>query len=203
MRSARWILLGATLAAASCRDPAPPGPLDADGDGTSAGYDCDDANPSVYRTVTAYPDADGDGVGSGSASSFCTDGAAPAGHALQEGDCAPADPAAWRWIDLVDRDGDGFTAVDPARVCAGDVPPDPYRAVAQGNDCDDADPALLRWVVVYRDQDGDGVGARPRSITCLGEAIPTGWSRLGYDVDDLDPSVASDPAADDLALLLD
>jgi hypothetical protein len=202
VRSGRWILLGAALAAVSCRERAPAS-VDTDRDGFAAGIDCNDADPAVHATVTAYPDADGDGVGSGTTSSFCTDGTVPAGHALQEGDCAPADPAAWRLVDLVDRDGDGYTAKESTPLCAGATLPDPYRPAAQGNDCADADPALFRWVVLYRDQDGDGVGARPRSIPCLGTAIPAGWSRLGYDVDDLDPSVASDPTEDDLALLLD
>lgn len=199
-RSARRILLAAALAAASCARS--PGTRDADGDGVLAGLDCDDSNPAVHATVSAYPDADGDGVGSGQPATFCTAGGPPPAYAQEGTDCAPSDPAAWRLVDLADRDGDGFTAA-AAPVCAGATPPAPYRTAAQGNDCDDGDAALFRWVVVYRDQDGDGVGARPRSITCLGAALPPGWSRLGYDVDDLDPAVVNDPAADDLAWLLD
>jgi hypothetical protein len=203
VRSGRWILLAAALAVASCtRDGASP-PPDRDGDGIVAAYDCDDADATVHATVTAYPDADGDGVGAGTAASFCTGGAAPAGHALDATDCAPGDPAAWRTLDLVDRDGDGFTVQEAMTACAGAAVPDPYRETAAGNDCDDGDPALSRWAVAYRDQDGDGVGARPRSILCVGAALPSGWSPAGYDVDDSNPAVASDPAGDDLALLLD
>jgi hypothetical protein len=199
----RSILLLAALAAASCSHaPSDPDP-DRDGDGVPAAADCDDGNPAAYRRVTAYADADGDGVGSGPASTFCTDGSAPAGYALVNGDCAPSDPAAWRRVDLVDRDGDGSTVIDPVAICAGATIPQPYRAVASGNDCDDADPARSRWVVLYRDQDGDGVGGRPRTILCLGEALPSGWSRLGYDVADLDPSRVSDPEDDVLSLVLE
>jgi len=191
------------VAAWACCSGDPQAPPDRDGDGVLAVNDCDDSNPAVHTTVTAYPDSDGDGVGSGYGSTFCTDGSPPPGHVRSTGDCAPVDATAWRSIDFVDRDGDGTTVRDPAPLCAGATIPEPYSEVAQGNDCDDADPALFRWLILYRDEDGDGVGTRPRSIPCLGETIPAGWSRLGYDVDDRDPSVASDPAADELARLLD
>lgn len=203
LRSGRWILLSAALAASSCSRDRQPADVDGDGDGFVAGADCDDSNPATHATVVAYPDPDGDGVGFGAPSTFCTDGAAPSGHALERDDCAPSDPTAWRPVDLVDRDGDGFTTREAEPLCTGATVPDPYRSVAHGNDCDDADAAVYRWVVLYGDQDGDGAGARPRSIPCIGAALPSGWSIVGYDVDDLDPSAVTDPAADDLALLLD
>jgi hypothetical protein len=85
-------------------------------------------------------------------------------------------------------------------VCAGSVLPAPYRETASGNDCDDNDPALTRFVVLYADQDGDGVGAPPRSIACLGASIPAGFSILGNDPDDGDPSVTRDRAQERLIL---
>lgn len=59
----------------------------------------------------------------------------------------------------------------------------PFRTAASGKDCDDADRALTRFVVLYPDQDDDGVGVPARAILCLGATIPTGQSLHGYDPD--------------------
>ena len=192
---------GRTLAAAGdvCAGAAlPPGYSN-----VASGNDCDDANPAVWASVTAFLDADGDGVGAGEAVTFCTTGAVPQGYAPVSGDCAPDDPARWRFLAYagVDRDGDGSTVKEPGQVCAGESLPDPYRATLQGNDCDDADPARWRWVVVYRDADGDGVGAGPRQVPCVGATLPSGTSVLGFDEDDADPAVQA--GADDEELLLE
>lgn len=167
-----------------------------------SGDDCDDLDPTVWTTVAAYFDADGDGTGAGPSLAFCTDGSIPADHAPRGGDCAPTDAAAWRVASYayMDGDRDGYTVKEAGQVCAGATLPDPYRAAANGNDCDDDDPALYRWVVLYRDLDGDGVGAGTRTIPCLGEAIPEGFSTGGYDADDSNPGVQSVAAGDDLVL---
>lgn len=165
------------------------------------GSDCDDEDPARHATLVAYADSDGDGVGAGAPVTFCTDGSVPAGYALGRGDCAPDDPTRWQLLSYtyVDRDGDGFTVPEIGQVCTGAALPDPYRAVPSGNDCDDTNPLLRRWVVLYRDLDGDGVGAGPRSVQCLGDSLPAGWSILGYDVDDADAAVQR--AEDDDVLL--
>lgn len=46
----------------------------------------------------------------------------------------------------------------------------------------------------------EGAGARPRSVTCLGDALPAGWSIQGFDPDDGDPAVSSDDADHELLL---
>lgn len=206
MRSARWIVAVAALGTAACHGDGTP--VDADGDGVDARFDCDDSNAAVYSTVTAYPDDDGDGIGAGVARSFCTGGGVPVGYTVAGADCAPGDPAKWRTVvdPPVDRDADGYTAHEGAVLCVGAVLPEPYLAADRGVDCDDSDGAVYRWLTLYGDRDGDGVGARPRSAawTCIGASLPTGFSALGYDIDDLDAMVAEEPAADDdLALILD
>ena len=115
------------------------------------------------------------------------------------GDCAPVDPDAWRVMtyDWVDRDGDDRTLVESGEVCAGAALPPPYRGGPSGNDCDDADPALLGWAVLYEDGDGDGVGAGPRSVLCVGAAPPAGQSIHGDDADDQDPVIQIDGEDDD------
>jgi len=182
--------------------------VDADGDGVVAGIDCDDSNRAAHTAVAAYLDADGDGVGADAPLAFCTAGAPPPGHAVEGGDCAPDDPSRWRGLaePLVDRDLDGFTAIDAQPVCLGETTPPPYAAAPRGRDCDDADAARHRWVTLYADADGDGVGAGPRQIawSCEGATLPAGTSPLGWDVDDADPAVTAEPDTDAaVARLLD
>jgi hypothetical protein len=169
----------------------------------ASGNDCDDGDTTVFASLTGFVDTDGDGVGAGAAVTLCTTGTVPAGWAAGGGDCAPDDPARWRVASYagVDRDGDGYTVREPGSVCTGEGLPDPFRTTLRGNDCDDADPARWRWVVVYRDLDGDGVGAGPRSVPCLGPALPEGTSIFGYDADDSDPAIQSRDAEADLIVL--
>lgn len=202
MRIARWsVALAAGVAIAACSGAATSNP-DRDGDGHAAATDCDDGDPAVHAGVIAYADADGDGFGAGAPVALCTDGNVPAGYAVAGGDCASQDPAAWRTLDLVDRDGDGRTATD-VPICVGASAPEPYREMASGNDCDDANADLYRWIVAYRDQDGDGLGAGVRSILCLGAALPSAWSSVGGDGNDADPAVGRTFTDDDLARILD
>ncbi len=202
MRSvSRTLGIVAAIALGACREKTPSTP-DRDGDGFVAAVDCDDANRAVHAWVTAYRDEDGDGIGAGPPSTFCTDGLFPAEWVASGGDCAPTDPAAWRTLDLVDADGDGRTAKG-APLCVGATAPEPYREVAAGNDCDDRNSDLFQWVVAYPDQDGDGIGAPPRSILCVGVALPAGWARAGYDADDRDPSVGRAFTDEDLARIVE
>lgn len=91
--------------------------------------------------------------------------------------------------------------VDDASTGGDCAPDDETRWRSLGYTYRDADGKLHRWVPLYRDQDdGDGVGAGPRSIQCLGDTLPAGWSLLGFDPDDASSAVSSDA---DAALLLE
>jgi hypothetical protein len=200
------MVLVAALGAAACDGNGKT--VDADGDGVEARSDCNDSDAAVHATVEGYFDADGDGTGAGTAHSFCIGGSVPAGYAAAGTDCAPEDPARWR--DVVDppadRDGDGYTAHETATLCAGAVLPAPYLVGGRGVDCDDSDASMYRWVTLYRDEDGDGIGVRPRTSpwACFGASLPAGFSAVGWDVDDSDPAVTEDVAAEGvLGLLLD
>jgi hypothetical protein len=187
---------------------------DADGDGVTAGggvalcgatmlapgyrhlahgEDCDDGDAAASVAMTVYVDADQDGAGEGDAHALCNDGSVPSGHVTAGGDCAPGDGARWRVLGYahVDRDGDGRTTAQAGQLCAGVTLPSPYFATARGNDCDDADAALLGWQVLYPDEDGDGIGAWPYAVSCLGAELPDGFSRHGDDDDDGDPRVGA------------
>ncbi len=172
---------------------------------TSYYPDCDDADASLYGLRSGFADADGDGYGVLPRVSVCSGSSLPAGYVTNSTDCAADDAAAWRssTYAYVDRDADGFTVRESGSFCYGDVLPAPYLATANGNDCDEADPALYRWVVLYEDKDGDGVGAPPRWIPCLGATLPDGWSIFGFDEDDTDTAVQASTADEVLFTILD
>lgn len=86
-----------------------------------------------------YADTDNDGFGAGSAIFSCT--GQPAGTVLNNTDCAPNDPLAWRTINLyVDADNDGYYNgnSETTAVCYGATVPSGYTATIIGTDCDDA-----------------------------------------------------------------
>jgi hypothetical protein len=99
-------------------------------------------------------------------------------------------------------DGDAITVRASGQRCTAGTLPPPFRATANGNDCDDDDPNVTHLAVLYPDQDDDGVGASPRSVVCIGTAIPAGLARGGYDEDDTDPTVIETEDFDDLLELL-
>jgi hypothetical protein len=173
---------------------------------TPTGDDCDDAQPSVHHTVQVYRDEDSDGVGAGDVSSFCTDGSVPSGYSSQSTDCAPDSALSWRLLAYqhVDTDGDGATTPASGTVCTGTTLPLPYFTQASGNDCDDSDAQRSLWRVLYPDRDGDGVGAPPRTVPCLGpDGLFSGHSVHGFDPDDSDPDVqdlTEDPSLDAILL---
>jgi hypothetical protein len=171
----------------------------------ASGNDCDDVDADVWATVYGYADVDDDGVGAGAPLTSCTDGSLAPGQVALSGDCASNDRTAWRLLShaWADRDGDGYTVPDAGQVCAGESLPEPYRVAAVGRDCDDAAPSVFSALVRYPDLDGDGVGAPPRAVFCVGASVESaGHSRYGWDVDDADPSVQWDDEADDLLLLV-
>lgn len=120
-------------------------------------------------------------------------------------DCAPDDPTRWQMLSYQssDADSDGHFANSSGQVCSGSSLPANY-SVAQATDpamldCDDNNSSVWRLVTVYADKDGDGVGAGPGQVSCIGKAAPAGFSLLGYDPVD-DPSNPNSAAVSDLDL---
>jgi hypothetical protein len=167
------------------------------------GNDCDDMNPAVSIALTVFADGDGDGFGAGPAQQACTDGTPPHGFATNGTDCDDVDAAHWELLTYraIDSDRDGITVTATGQVCTNGTLPPPFKATPNGNDCDDDDPALTHFAVLYPDHDGDGVGAPPRQITCIGATIPAGLSSAGFDDDDGDSAV-TELDDDELDLLL-
>jgi hypothetical protein len=168
------------------------------------GNDCDDASSTMHQSLLVYGDGDGDTVGAGEAVAFCTDGSVPAGYSRSGSDCAPDDSLRWQVLTYahVDADWDGHTTPAAGQLCTGSALPPPYFAGASGNDCNDADAARFHWRVLYPDADGDGVGASPRVVPCLGTEMPTGHSIFGFDPDDTDPGRWEPADNSDVELIL-
>jgi hypothetical protein len=98
---------------------------------------------------------------------------------------------------------DAMPIVDAMPIDApGDIDDD---GVTDDLDCAAADPTRFAYRVTYTDLDGDGVGAGPRAIQCLGTSLPPGRQLGGYDDDDLDAAVIESEESEDelLDLLLD
>jgi hypothetical protein len=143
--------------------------------------------------VEVFADLDADGVGAGSAVATCIGNAAPTGTSFVSGDCADDDAARSQTISYVARDGDddGYVLIGSGSLCRNGVLPPGYLS-AIGNaktDCDDRNHTLWRVVALYEDKDGDAVGSGRFEATCIGDAVPSGFSILGYDPVD----IAGDP----------
>lgn len=172
MRTFSALMLSLALAACNASV------LDADGDGSPEGVDCDDGNPDVLPGATEicddvdndcdgekdesasdaplwYADVDGDGFGDVNVTTqACT---VPTGYTDLVGDCDDSDDARWpgavETCNSLDDDCDG--------------------QVDEGND------AATIW---FRDADGDGHG--DPSNTREGCVAPDGYVGLGDDCDD-------------------
>jgi hypothetical protein len=166
--------------------------------------DCDDDDRLTHTLVPGYLDTDRDGYGVLPQVSVCTGGSLPVGYSSQFGDCAPDDPLLFLRMTygFVDRDRDGFTVPESGSMCTNGTLPPPYHATASRLDCDDGDRLLTHNEILFADVDGDGVGAGPRSVQCLGASLPAGMSLYGDDVDDVDEERWEDDEDDDLIDLL-
>jgi hypothetical protein len=192
-------LIGAGQGQLACTNGTPPPGF------STSGTDCDDTDPAVFisRVYTAV-DFDGDTFTTPAMGTRCTAGTLlpPYFDTPNGDDCDDTNPSIWAALIYhgIDKDRDGFTLPQTGTVCTGGTLPPPFEASEHGLDCNDEDPSLIRYAVLYHDQDGDGVGAPPRQVLCLGPANPGGFVPGGYDEDDTDPTVIE---TDDFDELLD
>ncbi len=150
---------------------------------TSNGDDCDDADPSVWKSLTGYADTDEDGVGAGDPVTLCTAGSLPSGYVAQGGDCAPDDKDRWRSFSYAyrDADGDGRTVPETGTLCLGATTPAGYLNAANGLDCNDANKDVWLWLTGYADTDTDGVGAGDPVKFCTAGSLPEGYVATSTD----------------------
>lgn len=191
--------VGAGTGQVACTNGTPPAGFE------TTGTDCDDGDPSIFvaRVYTAV-DRDGDTFTAPEMGVRCTAGtlSPPFFDTAQGNDCDDHDDSVWALLGYqgIDDDGDGFTIASSGSVCTDGTLPPRFVTALHGNDCNDHDPDLIRWAVLYHDGDGDGVGAPPRQVLCLGPLNPAGFVAGGYDEDDGDPAVIE---TDDFDELLD
>ncbi len=152
-------------------------PIDADGDGSFVGTDCDDQDPGVRGPRPRFRDADGDGL-FGTPIVACPNDPATSDRPDDCDDNDPAPEASVVQLLPVDDDLDGFGGrIGP--ICAQ------YPGWADNtDDCDDADPAVGAPVPRFEDLDGDGLGGAP-ALACPADAT---FTDQGGDCDDLDAS---------------
>ncbi|WP_242339855.1 MULTISPECIES: hypothetical protein [unclassified Anaeromyxobacter] len=194
MRATPWILAALAAASVHCggggAGSSDPATLDADRDGVVRAQDCNDADPSVWRPVTAHPDADGDGWGAATEGVTCAGDALPPGWAVDGSDCDDGDARRWMLGEAYpDADGDGWGGGSLATICRGEALPPGWADAA--TDCAPDDAA--RWTeraYLYRDADGDGVTTHGVGVVCSGDALPSGYAMdaSGQDCDDGDPA---------------
>ncbi|NOK18291.1 hypothetical protein [Corallococcus carmarthensis] len=178
MRAWVWLALGLQL---GCGGGV--GPRDLDGDGHPAERDCDDSNPTLWRSVTGYADTDGDGHGETGQPVFCV-GDTTQGWPQEAGDCAPGDATRWRSVPGLypDADGDGATGTTPVTACVGATLAG-YKEQPGPPDCDDGDAAVSALSWLWVDADGDGVGSDLAATWCpsRGRPPPSGYARIEGD----------------------
>ncbi|HSD22505.1 MAG TPA: hypothetical protein VLC54_20815 [Anaeromyxobacter sp.] len=194
---AHWVLAALAAASVHCggdegsRPPEDPATIDADRDGVAAVQDCNDANPTVWRRVTAHADGDRDGRGSATATTICAGDALPAGWTDDGSDCDDTDATRWTMGEAYpDADGDGRAGGALAPVCRGDALPPGWADAA--TDCEPGD--RTRWTelpYLYRDADGDGATVAREGVVCSGAALPPGYAidPSGVDCDDANGAV--------------
>ncbi|XXF77092.1 hypothetical protein P2318_29165 [Myxococcaceae bacterium GXIMD 01537] len=177
MGAKRWMWRVVMLSAVTLLSGCEPDAVDADGDGSPASEDCDDASAQVWRALDAYADTDGDGFGEGAVQHLCVGDPIPSGFVRTGGDCAPGDAARWRTVSNVyrDADGDRRTQGGPQTVCVGKELTGYQPFSTEPPDCDDTDARVVQWVERYRDADGDGFGASEAEMLCVGTKEPAGY----------------------------
>ena len=155
---------------------------DADQDGVLTANDCDDNDPTVWDSVTAYPDNDGDSYGEiGSASSkLCIGATLPAGWSLNDTDCDDTDSTVYtEQILFKDKDGDSYGngSLGSQPMCTAAGVPNGFSR--NGDDCDDNDATIWFDDNAYVDADGDGYGDGSLGSfgLCTNGTLPAGYVR--------------------------
>lgn len=147
---------------------------DVDGDGYSAGVDCDDTDPTVGAASAWYLDTDGDTYGTPDTTvTSCT---APAGYVADGGDCddvrSDVSPGATEVCDAADLDEDCDDAADDA----------------------DSSVSSSGTTTYHPDADADAYGDASSSLDACD--APSGYTTDASDCDDADEAIH--PAATEI-----
>jgi hypothetical protein len=148
---------------------------DADGDGVPDSRDCAPNDPTRFRLLNLFIDADGDGYDAGR-EELCIGNTIPAGYRETSlgADCDDTNPSinvqrTW----FKDTDNDGYS--DGASLTQCDRPTG-YKLetelIATTGDCDDSDAVLNPATIWYKDADNDGYSDGTQQTQCT---RPTGY----------------------------
>ena len=161
---------------------------DFDGDGYYSDFDCNDNDPTKWRTLPGYLDSDSDGLGGGNLLDVCSGDTLPAGYVSVGGDCNDSDPELYQTFKgYLDSDSDGKGTGSLLDVCSGDTLHEGYVTIP--GDCNDSDPNVWRNLPGYIDFDSDGKGTGSSLQVCSGDTLPLGYSIMGGDCNDSDSDI--------------
>jgi len=177
---------------------------DSDHDGVANASDCAPNNAAAWHNMSFVSrDDDADGFRVNVGGQVCAGAALPANRFATEAvgndiDCNDADAQKSHLIPYAsrDEDQDGYRVNVIGNYCGNLTLPANYfttEATTRQLDCDDAAASKWLWSTIYRDADGDGVGAGAMVSACVGNTAGTGFAFTGYDPldDPNDPASAS------------
>ncbi len=174
--------------------------------------DCDDV-PTKYRYVKALDDKDHDGYGQGAEQAVCIGALGVKDEVLTDkvlaeankgkDDCDDIADKFYRIKGYQDKDRDSWSVGQESSICVdarGTEDPLFAGLVAsserKGQDCNDDDKNLNKMTFVWKDRDGDTVGAGGVSLLCTTQneqdLQSLGWSKTGYDSNDDDATIVED-----------
>jgi hypothetical protein len=175
---------------------------DDDGDNVLDADDCAPLDATKWRTGNFYVDGDGDGYGTGTSAPLCYGTNTPTGYSTVGGDCndnlnaggAAINPGATEVCDGIDNNcngvvDEGFAHTDDDALADCVDPDDDNDNVLDGDDCAPLDATKWRTGNFYADVDGDGYGAGAPVSLCYGTNTPGGYSTVGGDCVDNNPSI--------------
>lgn len=142
--------------------------------------DCDDSNAKIWLSVIAYQDADNDNFGTGEPASYCIGEALPKNLSANATDCDDDNSDLFSLINYQasDIDLDSFQIISSGTECTNGALSSIYQINfdhSKSPDCNDNNTQVWQTVELYKDNDGDSIGAGEKTEHCIGSNNPELW----------------------------